>query len=564
VNGGGQQRLRFMRAYWVTLIVILSYSWMRFLAIFRGDAWLRHAIQRKHVQNARRIQRAIVRLQGLFIKVGQTFSILTNILPPEFRAELEGLQDSVPPRPFAAVKARFIEDFGKEPSELFTEFDETPLAAASISQVHLATTRNGDRVAVKIQYPDIDEMVTSDLKTFGRILRIVELFVHVQGLDMVHREVAGMIRAELDFEEEARNIRRVAANFIDSGHAQIAFPEVMDEYCTSRILTTRFIPGVKVSDHEKLEAAGHDRSEIASRLVDVYCKQIFVDGFYHADPHPGNVLVGDDGTITLLDFGAVAEVSEQMRRGIAHFLQAVINQNTEKIAEALRDMGFIATGGSDEELVFDRVIAYFHERFQESIHLESFNLNDIRVDPEMGLEHLLALRKMDIGIGELSSAFQIPRQWILLERTMLLLTGLCTHLDPKIRPMELVRPYLRQFLLGEDADLSQFLVDTGKEVLVQYLGLPGELRKFLTRASSGRIEVRLRGHDANTRMLYALGHQVIYTMIGVTAAVLATVFHLQTMPGAAERAEWVAWGAGVFLVGSVWRQSAESRRRRRR
>ncbi len=225
-------------------------------------------------------------------------------------------------------------------------------------------------------------------------------------------------------------------------------------------------------------------------------------------------------------------------------------------------MGFIATGSYEDDVVFDRVIQYFHERFQESIHLESFNLNDIHVDPEMGLEHLLALRKMDIGIGELSSAFQIPRQWILLERTMLLLTGLCTHLDPKIRPMELVRPYLRQFLLGEDADLSQFLVDTGKEVLVQYLGLPAELRKFLTRATTGRIEVRLRGHDANTRMPYALGHQLIFTMIGVTSAVLSAVFHLKEMPLASNRAENVAIVAALLLLGSMWRQSSENRRRR--
>ncbi len=165
--------MRGLRAYQVTLVVIGSYLWTRIVAIVRGDAWHRVAIQQKHVLNARRIQRAIVALQGLFIKVGQTFSILTNFLPAEFRAELEGLQDSMPPRPYAGIRARFLEDFGKEPKELFAEFDETPLAAASISQVHLATLENGDRVAVKIQYPDIDDMVTMDLRTFRRILSIV-------------------------------------------------------------------------------------------------------------------------------------------------------------------------------------------------------------------------------------------------------------------------------------------------------------------------------------------------------------------------------------------------------
>ena len=562
MNGGGQQKLRFLRAYWVTLAVIWSYSWTRLVANLRGEAWLRQALEQKHVQNARRIQRAIVKLQGLFIKVGQTFSILTNFLPPEFRRELEGLQDSVPPRPFSEMRARFLEDFGKEPTQIFAEFDETPLAAASISQVHMATLSSGERVAVKIQYPDIDDILRSDLKTFRRIVSIVSFFVPAHGLDNVYREVSTMLKAELDFAAEARNIERIAHNFEGSGHESIAFPVVVGEFSTGKVLTTRFVPGIKVTDIERLEAVGHVGTDIAHRLVEAYCKQIFVDGFYHADPHPGNVLVDEDGTITLLDFGAVASLSENMRSGLAHFFQAVMNQDTEKIAMALKDMGFIARGHDEE--VFDRVIAYFHEKFQESIRIESFDLNDIKVDPEMGLEHLLALRKMDIGIGELSSAFQIPREWILLERTLLLLTGLCTHLDPRIKPMELIRPYLRELLLGEDGDLSAFLVSTGKEMLVQYIGLPAELRKFLTRASSGRIEARLRGNDENYRMMYALGHQVIYTLIGITSAVLATVFHVTGDLELRGNAVWGAGIAGLFLLGSVWRQSNDNRRRSRR
>ncbi|MFT5434632.1 MAG: ubiquinone biosynthesis protein, partial [Myxococcota bacterium] len=295
----------------------------------------------------------------------------------------------------------------------------------------------------------------------------------------------------------------------------------------------------------------------------VYCRQIFVDGIYHADPHPGNILVDDDGSMTLLDFGAVATVGPAMRRGIAHFLQAVLNQNTEKIAQALREMGFIAQHGDEgaAEEVFDRVVGYFHEKFQESIKLESFNLSDIRVDPEMGLEHLLALRQMDIGIGELSSTFQIPREWILLERTLLLLTGLCTHLDPSARPMELVRPYLRDFLVGEDGDWSTFALDTGKEMLLQYIGLPVELRKFLARASTGRIEVRVRRQDAGFRMLYALGHQVIFTAVGLTSAAVATTLHLHGEREPRDLALNVAGGAAVLLVVSMWRQSRLNRRR---
>lgn len=551
MNSGGQLRLRFLRAYWVTLVVLNSYLWTRLVANLRGDAWFRQAIQEKHVLNARRIQRAIIKLQGLFIKVGQTFSILTNFLPPEFRAELEGLQDSVPPRPYGAIVARFREDFGKEPREIFTDFDETPLAAASISQVHLATLADGRQVAVKIQYPDIDDMVESDLRTFRRILQIVSMFVQTQGLDVVYREVAIMLRAELDFKAEARHIGRIAKDF--EGVEGIAFPEVHPDFSTAHILTTGFVDAVKVTDMAGLEAAGHDNKLLARRLVDVYCQQIFVHGFYHADPHPGNVLVSSDGTLTLLDFGAVSTVSEGMRRGIAHFLQAVMNQDTERIAQALKEMGFISRHHDEE--VFERVVAYFHEKFQESITLESFNLQDIKVDPEMGLEHLLALRQMDIGIGELSSVFQIPSEWILLERTILLLTGMCTHLDAEVRPMELVRPYLRDFLLGEDGDWSAFLVDTGKEVAVQFLGLPAELRRFLSRASSGRLQVQVKGLAHHTQAMYALGHQLIYALVAMGAGGVGAYLKIHGSKSDAEAAFLAAGIATVFFLGSVWRQS---------
>lgn len=551
--------MRFLRAYWVTLVVIGSYLWVRFQASLRGEAWARQELRRKHVINARRIQRAIVRLQGLFIKVGQTFSILTNVLPEEFRSELEGLQDSVPARPFAGIRQRFLDDFGKAPAELFAEFDETPLAAASISQVHRATLNDGTRVAVKIQYPDIDAMVESDLKTFRRILKLVQWFAPTHGLDTVYREVAAMLRAELDFSEEARSILRITENFAGQQH-MVAFPTVVEEFTTRHVLTTHFVDGTKVSNTGRLRREGHDTAVIARRLVDIYCKQIFRDGFYHADPHPGNVLVNKDGTVTLLDFGAVASVSQKMRTGIANFLQGILSQDTEKIAEALREMGFIAVGRNEE--VFERVVAYFHEKFQESITLESFNLKDIKVDPEMGLEHLLALRKMDIGIGELSTAFKIPREWILLERTLLLLTGLCTHLDPHIRPMELIRPYLREFLIGEDGDLSAFLVDTGKDLALQALALPADLRKFLNRATTGRLEFRSRGAHQNARMLYALGHQLIYTLVGIAAASLAAFMHTHGEAHYRDMACWTAVGAGVFLLGSIWRQSSENRRRR--
>lgn len=556
MNKGGQKRLRFLRAYWVTMVVISSYVIPRLWEQFQSRDAVKRTMQRRHVRNARRIERTIMRLQGLFIKVGQLFSVMTNFLPAAFRNELEGLQDAVPARAYASVESRFQEDFGKGPDELFSEFERSAVAAASISQVHVARLKTGEKVAVKVQYPDINRMVRSDLKTFRRILQIIAFFLPAHGLDVVYTEISQMLLAELDFTEEARNLRIIAANFADEEELPVAFPGVIDDLSTSHILTTSYIEGIKVSDVDHLRAAGYDTGHLGRQIVDIYCKQIFEHGIYHADPHPGNVLIGADGQIHLIDFGAVATLRPEMQQGIARFLQAILHQNTEKIAEALREMGFISH--IEDEEVFDRIVTYFHERFQESVRIDSFNLEDVKLDPDRALEHLLALRKMDIGVGELSKAFQVPKDWILLERTILLLTGLCTLLDPTIRPIELIRPYLKGFVLGDHTDWSTFVLDSGKELFIQYAGLPVELRKFLSKASTGRLEVRLRGAREGNRKLYAVGQQIVVTIVGVSSVFLATWLHLHGEHELRDIAMWAASGAGVLLLWSLWRNRKPS------
>jgi hypothetical protein len=201
-------------------------------------------------------------------------------------------------------------------------------------------------------------------------------------------------------------------------------------------------------------AAGVDRTALAERILGAYCRMIFEDGVYHADPHPGNLLVRcgprADGppTIVFLDFGAVAEVSPKMRSGIIEFLQGAIHRDTGRIVRSMREMGFVARGA--DERVFDRVVEYFHGRFQEQISLDSLSLKDIKFDPQKGLENLADLRRMDISLRELSENFHIPKEIIVLERTLLLLMGLCTELDPTLNPMTVIRPYLERFVLGED------------------------------------------------------------------------------------------------------------------
>ena len=556
-DGDGKRprlRIRSWRAYWTTFRVIGSYFWLRLRARFRSEEWVEHALRAMHLRNARRIERTILDLQGLFIKVGQLISIMTNFLPEEFRRELEGLQDAVPPRPYEDIESRLREEYGRPSSEVFAHFERRPIASASIGQVHLARLVDGTKVAVKVQYPDIEEVVRRDLDTLRRIFHIIGWFVPYQGLDELYGEVRSIVLEELDYHAEAENAARIAANFV--GRTDVAFPVVVKDLSTQRVLVTHFEPGCKITDRVGVKDLGLDRKQLAKQVVEIYCQQIFSDGVYHADPHPGNLLVRAPDvapgppTIVFLDFGAVAEISSNVRQGIVELLQGALVRDTRRIVNALKQMGFVARGAN--EAMFEQVIEYFHARFQENISLDSLNLKDIKFDPQKGLESVTDLRRMDISLRELSASFHIPKEIIVLERTLLLLMGLCTELDPALNPMTVIRPYLERFVLGDEGDWSTLIVDSSKDLVMSVTALPAELRKFMRAAHTGELQLKFKNLDAPTTLMYRLGHQLIYVGVGIAGAVIAITLEGRADVERANQAWWVARGCGVLLAWSWW------------
>jgi predicted unusual protein kinase regulating ubiquinone biosynthesis (AarF/ABC1/UbiB family) len=531
-----RQSARFFRAYYTTFVVIGSYLWFFFLGRLLGSGWLDPRLPDVHARNARRVLGTIVELQGLFIKVGQLLSIMANFLPAQFRSGLEALQDQVPPRPYREICQRVERELGRPIEVLFERFCEEPIASASLGQVHEAWLNDGSHVAVKVQHRDIEEIVRVDLLTIRRIMGIVSVFVPVRGLDAYYRQVRSMILEELDFLREAQNITRIADNF--TSDSSVRFPRPVEGYCTRRVMTTGFVVGVKVGDVAQLDARGIDRKALARKVVQVFCQQIFVDGIYHADPHPGNMLVGDGGELILLDFGAVAELSPQMREGIPEFLEGVIRRDTEQLIKAMRKMGFLSRTESPD--VSEKVIEFFHQRFQDEVKLDSFNLKEIKLDPQKGIESLIDLRKMNIGLKELSGAFHVPRDWVFLERTILLLTGLCTQLDPELRPMEVIRPYLQEVVLG-NRDWAQIALEAAKDMALKAITLPNDIRKYLTRANRGEAEVRVRGLAQAAGLVYTGIRQAIFAAVGIAAGIAALQLHLA---GQAQLAHYCLYGAG--------------------
>jgi ubiquinone biosynthesis protein len=560
--------LRLLTVYLVTARVTLSYFGLALAKRFRRPEAIERLTQAKHRRNARRIEAAILRLRGLFIKVGQLISIMANVLPDAFREELQRLQDQVPPRPYRDIEARLREEFGgRGPAELFAEFSPEPVASASIGQVHRARLPSGEAVAVKVQYPDIEEIVRVDLRALRRIFGLMRWIMPDYGFDTIYREISEMVLAELDYKREASAIEKIAANFAARQTDHVRFPRVMHDFSTSRVLTTEWMDGTKAGNLERLDQLKVDRPAAARLFVEAYCQQIFIDGLYHADPHPGNLLVqlpaGPEGSpaIVFLDFGATATVSEAMRRGMMSFIQGAITRDTTRIVGAMKEMGFISRRADPE--VFDRVVQYFHDRMRGQISVEGFSLKNLSFDADKSLGSLLDLRDLNVSLADLRDAFHIPKEWILLERALLLLLGVCTTLDPEMNPTAVIEPYLAKFILGEKKQWSEVVVEASREMALAALSLPAELQRFMDRALRGEIEVGVRNLDENARILYYAGQQLLWGMLGAAAAALATVWEWRGHGRLAWAAAIAAGLFGVLLV-LAWFAGRPRRARPRR
>jgi ubiquinone biosynthesis protein len=560
-------RSRLLVAYFVTTQVAMSYLGLAIARRFRRPEAIERLTQAKHRLNARRIEAAILRLRGLFIKVGQLISIMANFLPDAFREELERLQDQVPPRPYRDIEARVREEFGgRGPADLFADFSPEPVASASIGQVHRARLKSGEQVAVKVQYPDIEEMVRIDLRALRRIFDVLRWFMPDYGFDTIYREVSEMVLAELDFKREAIAIERIAGNFAAREARDVRFPRVMADYSTMRVLTTEWMEGTKVAQLDRLDSQKVDRRAAARACVQAYCEQIFVDGLYHADPHPGNLLIQSpatpDGppTVVFLDFGAIATVSEGMRRGMMNFLQGAITRDTTRIVSAMKEMGFISRRADPE--VFDRVVQYFHDKLRGQMSLQGFSLKDLKFEADKTLSSVLDLREMNVSLADLRDAFHIPKEWILLERTLLLLLGVCTTLDPEMNPTAVIEPYLERFLLGEKKQWSEVVVEATREMALAALSLPGDLQRFMNRALRGDLELRVRNLEDNARLIYYGGQQILWGMMTGASAAVAVV-----LEGRGHTRS--AWAAGIasavfaVLLLFAWLTGRPRRLRRR-
>jgi predicted unusual protein kinase regulating ubiquinone biosynthesis (AarF/ABC1/UbiB family) len=380
----------------------------------------------RYRRHAARAVDAFIGLGPLFIKLGQILSVRPDVLPDPYIAEFSRLQDEVPPEEFDRVKPLIESELGRRVEDVFDEFDRTPISGASLSQVYRAKYGGRD-VVVKVQRPRARERVEEDsaalrtlIRYFGWILDPSIRFSLRSALD----QVEGTAYEELDFRMEASNMEQIAASISRRG---IMIPEVIHEVSTERVLVMEYLPGIKITNVEALDAAGIDRRRLAGRVARLFMGMVLSGDVFHADPHPGNISVAEDGRIILYDFGMAGRLDRKTRISLVRLYRAIVEGDSEWAVEALTDIGAVQPG-ADRRLLRRAVELMLEEARGEGIAAES----EVQ-------ELLRAAGRAIHGFP-----FRLPRNLVLYVRMIVVLEGVCKRLDPEFKFLPILSSTLRE------------------------------------------------------------------------------------------------------------------------
>ena len=519
-------------------------------------------------REAMRFRVLALRMGGVMIKVGQFLSSRLDVLPVEITDTLADLQDEVPAESLSDISQLAESELGASLAEKFEWFDENPLAAASLGQVHKARLRAdatlaphvspGDRdtdflnVVVKIQRPNIASIVTVDLLALQRVGNWLMHYRPVRehaDVPALLKEFSATVHEEIDYQQEAGNAEIFFENFKDDKAVHV--PRVVRSLSTLRVLTLEDVFAIKITDYEAITAAGIDRGEVARKLSDTYFEQIFEDGFFHADPHPGNLFItplpptkgskrkSTRWQLTFVDFGMVGRVPENLRKALRETVVAIGTRDAVRLIKSYKELGFLLPGADTRAL--EQASAAVFERFwgMSMSELRSVRPNEVR-----DIGH----RVRDVMV---ETPFQVPNDLLMLVRTVAILSGMCTGLDPNFNLWEQLSPYARR-LVEEEASsafsLDNILKQVG-DVAQAFIALPSQASRLLAQMESGGLVVQA---PQVMREVHTLGRSVDRLTGGIVfAALLISGVMLlnggNTLPG-----EGLLGAAGTILLWVVF------------
>ncbi|HAJ33036.1 MAG TPA: 2-polyprenylphenol 6-hydroxylase [Candidatus Atribacteria bacterium] len=464
-----------------------------------------------------RVRLAIEELGPTFVKLGQILSTRPDLIPPDYIEELQKLQDKVPPFAYAQVNQMIKRELGADILEIFKSFEQKPFAAASLGQVHQAILEDGDKAVVKVQRPDIEKVIETDLDILFHLARLTEKHIPASRLYNpvgIVEEFTKAIRLELDYGTEGRNAEKFSKNFEED--ETVYAPKVYWEFSSKRILTMEFIQGIKVNNIKELDKAGYDRNKIAENGAKAFMKQILIDGFFHADPHPGNILVMKDGVIGFMDFGMMGRLDEEIReKGVDLFI-AIMERNPNKIINEMLNLG---------------------------IAPPEIDMHSLKVDIREMLDQYYDRTLKEIKLGELVNQLvkifikyhiKIPAEFTLLGKSLLTIEGIGLELDPDFNLAEIAKPYAKDLILERKSPQRLFtkLLNDLSELYNLIILIPRQLNKALKKMEKGtfKLEFQHRGLENLINALDKAANRMAYSLI-LAAIIVGSSLIMQTNKG---------------------------------
>ncbi|MEC4803333.1 MAG: AarF/ABC1/UbiB kinase family protein [Jaaginema sp. PMC 1079.18] len=541
-NDENYSRLRRRIDIWLFVLTLLLGLWRD------GKQWSYIGGYTEEKRRQRRQKQAVWIREGLlelgptFIKVGQLFSTRGDLFPTAYVEELSKLQDRVPAFSYEQV-AKIIEtDTGKSVSELFRSFDPTPLAAASLGQVHKAQLHTGEEVVVKVQRPGLKKLFTIDLAILKRITQYFQNHPRWgRGRDWlgIYEECCRILWEETDYLNEGRNADTFRRNF--RGYDWVRVPRVFWRYTSPRVLTLEYVPGIKISHYEALEAAGLDRKLLARQGAEAYLQQLLNDGFFHADPHPGNLAVSSDGKLIFYDFGMMGQIKANVREKLMQTLFGIAEKNGDRVVSSLIELGALAPTGDMGPV--RRSVQYMLDNFmdkpfeEQSVSAIGEDLYEIAYD----------------------QPFRFPATFTFVMRAFSTLEGVGKGLDPDFNFMEVAQPFAMEIMTNSSASNGNSIFDElgrqAAQVSSTALGLPRRIEDTIEKLDRGDVRVRVRSIEIDRVLRRMSSMQLLtnYTILVGTFILSATIFWVTGWPWLAAIAALLSGLLGISIF-RQWRK----------
>ncbi|MDI6602279.1 MAG: AarF/UbiB family protein [Thermoanaerobacteraceae bacterium] len=523
-------RLRFYRIINFFLYII----WELQLAQWKG--WFKDNTYNEDLLNlmlnlSKKYKETAIEMGGLLIKLGQFFSARIDILPDEVIQELAQLQDKVPPVDYTSIKRVIENEFEKPINEVYTYFSEETIGSASLAQVHMAKLPDGKDVAVKVLRPGIEDIINTDLKALRRVIDIMKHIKWISSdvdLDGLYVEFYQTLRNEMDYKAELNSAETIKNNLKD--FKDLYIPEYYHEYCTRRVLTMEYINGIKITDENGLANIGADKKKISRILIDTFFQQIVENGFYHADPHPGNIFALKDGRVALIDFGMVGNITPKNMRNIRRMVLSIVFREVDQLIDALNEMGFIKPKADEKRLA--AALEYMIDKFWSRSTLSELDEEFLRGMAEESQQLIF------------EQPIQLPSNFAFLGKTFITLFGICTALDKNLDYGKLTNEFAQRIIKSEVTRLPRELTRMSRKLLTDLIELPNILDSGFAMIKEGSFKVvsKLPDMDRLIELEKKRATKLIFSVYTCGTGILSTYLFLS---------DYTVMGISGFIITAI-------------